>query len=259
MLPSQPPYFARYVALGDSSTEGIDDPDGAGGYRGWSQRLAERISAAQGGRLLYANLATRGLTTRQVRVRQLEAALGLQPDLATVFCGTNDVTAPRFDAAAVAADIAHLQHALVERGATVLTFTLPDLPPLMPLARLIAPRIAALNQALAAASRASGAILVDFASHRVAIDPRLWSEDRIHANAAGHARIAEALAQALGLPGTSDAWQAPLPELTLTHRQWWAAETRWVRRHLLPWIWQGVRGRSSADGRGPKRPTLAPP
>ncbi|MBC8012292.1 MAG: SGNH/GDSL hydrolase family protein, partial [Burkholderiales bacterium] len=54
-------HFARYVALGDSSTEGIDDPDGAGGYRGWSQRLAERIDATQDGgeRLLYANLAAR--------------------------------------------------------------------------------------------------------------------------------------------------------------------------------------------------------
>jgi hypothetical protein len=59
---ARPAAFARYVALGDSSTEGIDDPDGAGGYRGWSQRLAERINAAQGGGLLYANLATRGLT-----------------------------------------------------------------------------------------------------------------------------------------------------------------------------------------------------
>lgn len=64
------PYFSRYVALGDSSTEGIDDPDGAGGYRGWSQRLAERIHALQGN-LLYANLGVRGLTTVQVRERQL--------------------------------------------------------------------------------------------------------------------------------------------------------------------------------------------
>lgn len=259
MRPSPPLSFARYVALGDSSTEGIDDPDGAGGYRGWSQRLAERIDAAQGGRLLYANLATRGLTTRQVRQRQLDAALALRPDLATVFCGTNDVTAARFDAVAVAADIAQMQHTLVEQGATVLSFTLPDLTPLMPLARLIAPRIAALNRALAAASAASGAILVDFAAHPVATDARLWSEDRIHANAAGHARIAEALAQALGLPGTNDTWQAPLPELTLTHRQRWAAEARWMQRHLLPWIWRGWRGQSSADGRGPKRPALAPP
>lgn len=259
MRPAPPVSFARYVALGDSSTEGIDDPDGAGGYRGWSQRLAERVIAAQGGGLLYANLATRGLTTRQVRARQLEAALVFRPDLATVFCGTNDVTATRFDAAAVAADIGYMQRALAEGGATVLSFTLPDLTPLMPLARLIAPRIGALNQALAAASRASGAILVDFAAHPVATDWRLWSEDRIHANAAGHARIAEALAQALGLPGSDAAWQAPLPKLAQTRRQWWAAEARWVRRHLLPWIWQGLCGRSSAHGRGSKRPTLAPP
>jgi lysophospholipase L1-like esterase len=256
----QPVSFARYVALGDSSTEGIDDPDGAGGYRGWSQRLAERIDAAQGGGLLYANLATRGLTTRQVRVRQLEAALALRPDLATVFCGTNDVTAARFDAAAVAADIAEMQRALTARGATVLSFTLPDLTPLMPLARLIAPRIAALNQALGVASLASGAILVDVAAHPVATDPRLWSEDRIHANAAGHARIAGALAHALGLPGSTGDWKASLvPPWAPTRRQRWTAEARWVRRHLLPWLWQGLRGCSSADGRGPKRPALAPP
>ena len=259
MRSTPPASFARYVALGDSSTEGVDDPDGGGGYRGWSQRLAERINAAQGGGLLYANLATRGLTTGQVRERQLEAALVLRPDLATVFCGTNDVTAPRFDPVSVAADIADMQLALVERGATVLSFTLPDLTPLMPLARLIAPRIAALNQALAAASRASHAILVDFAAHPVATDRRLWSEDRIHANAAGHARIAEALAQALSLPGSNDAWQAPLPESPQTRAQWCAAEARWMRQHLLPWIWDGLRGRSSADGRGPKRATLAPP
>jgi lysophospholipase L1-like esterase len=260
MTPVRPEFFARYVALGDSSTEGIDDPDGARGYRGWSQRLAERIDAAQGGGLLYANLAVRGLTTRQVRERQLAPALAMRPDLATVFCGTNDVTAARFNARAVAADSAHMQRALVDGGARVLSFTLPDLTPLMPLARLIAPRIEALNTALAEASRASGAILVDFAAHPVATDARLWSEDRIHANAAGHARIAEALAQALDLPDSNDAWRMPFATaLARTRRQWWAAEMCWVRRHLLPWIWQGVRGKSSADGRGPKRPVLAPP
>ena len=258
-MPSErPAYFARYVALGDSSTEGIDDPDGVGGYRGWSQRLAERIAAAQGG-LHYANLAVRGLTTAQVRERQLDAALAMQPDLATVFCGTNDVTGARFDAAQVAADIEHMQRALVSNGATVLSFTLPDLTPLMPLARLIAPRIADLNRALAAASRNSRAILVDFAAHPVATDARLWSEDRIHANSAGHARIAEALAHALRLPDSNEAWRQPFPTpLNLSRTQRCAAELRWTRRHLLPWLLQGLLRRSSADGRGPKRPHLTP-
>ena len=261
MITARPTAFARYVALGDSSTEGIDDPDEAGGYRGWSQRLAERIAAtaAAPGGLRYANLAVRGLTTAQVRARQLDAALAMRPDLATVFCGTNDVTAPRFDAAAVAADIAHVQRVLVARGATVLSFTLPDLTPLMPLARLIAPRIAALNHALALASRETGSILVDFAAYPVATDRRLWSEDRIHANSAGHARIAAALAHALDLPGSDATWRQPLPaDPTLSRLAWWSAEARWARRHLLPWIALGALGRSSADGRTPKRPTLAP-
>ena len=245
MSPSRPPHFERYVALGDSSTEGIDDPDGAGGYRGWSRRLAERISQAQGG-LHYTNLAVRGLTTAQVRERQLDAALALRPDLATVFCGTNDVIRPRFDALAVAADILGMHRALAQGGATVLSFTLPDLTPLMPLARLISPRIAALNQALTQASLSSGSILVDLAAHPVATDPRLWSEDRIHANSHGHARIAEALAHALGLPGSNPDWRQPFATaLDQTRRQWWLAELRWVRRHLLPWMRAGLLRRPS--------------
>ncbi|CAM3139564.1 SGNH/GDSL hydrolase family protein [Rariglobus hedericola] len=254
-----PRSFARYVALGDSSTEGIDDPDGHGGYRGWSQRLAECLHATTSPNLHYANLAIRGLTTAQIRATQLDAALAMRPDLATVFCGTNDVTAPRFDSARVAADIAHMQRALVSSGATVLTFTLPDLTPLMPLARLIAPRIAALNHTLAEASRATGTILVDFAAHPVATDARLWSEDRIHANSAGHARIAAALSHALNLPDSDATWSAPFPTpLKSTFATRLGAEARWTTRHLLPWFAQSIAGRSSSQGRTPKRPHLTP-
>src|SRR4030095_11120467 len=118
-----PTRFERYVAIGDSSTEGIDDPAGRGAYRGWSQRLAERLATVQGG-LLYANLAIRGRTTRRIRDEQLAPALAMRPDLATMFSGTNDVVAPRFDLGSVAADMEHMLHMLVEGGATVLTFTL---------------------------------------------------------------------------------------------------------------------------------------
>jgi len=152
-----------------------------------------------------------------------------------------------------------MQRALISGGATVLSFTLPDLTPLMPLARLIAPRIAALNRALAEASRNTGSILVDFAAQPVATDRRLWSEDRIHANSAGHARIAEALAHALNLPGSNEAWRQPFPTaLSQTTLHWCAAEARWMSRHLGPWLWLGLTGKSSADGRAPKRPRLTP-
>src|SRR3954468_22071038 len=96
--------FARYVAIGDSSTEGLDDPDGRGGYRGWANRLAARIAAAQSTPLLYANLAIRGRATRAIRDEQLAPALAMKPDLVTLFTGTNDVVRRRFDASEVGRD-----------------------------------------------------------------------------------------------------------------------------------------------------------
>ncbi len=247
------PRFERYVAVGDSSTEGLEDPDGAGGYRGWATRLAERIAAAQGG-LLYANLAVRGRLTRQIRDEQLGPALELRPDLASVFAGSNDVLERRFVPAAVAEDVAHMQRAFVAAGAVVLTFTLPDLTGVMPFGRLLSRRVRALNDALRRASAQSGARLVDFAAHPVGSDRRMWSEDRFHANAEGHARIAAALAQALELPGTDDAWSRPLPTPDARGRlARWAEDLRWCRRHLLP------RARAApAAPLTPPRPRLEP-
>jgi lysophospholipase L1-like esterase len=251
-----PALFARYVAIGDSSTEGLDDPDGRGGYRGWANRLAERIATAQGS-LLYANLGVRGRRTRRIREEQLEPALAMRPDLVTLFSGTNDVIGGRFDADAVAADMEAMQRALIASGATVLTFTLPDLGPVMPLARLASSRVLALNAALRDVAARSGAILVDVALHAVASDPRLWSPDRLHANAEGHARIAQALAHALGLPDADASWTEPLaaipPRAGIVR---FAAELDWARRYFVPWAWRHLRGHSSGDGRTAKRPVL---
>ena len=71
--------YSRYVAIGDSTTEGLEDPypDGSG-YRGWADRLAERL-AQDNPELEYANLAVRGKLARQVREEQLEAAVALKP------------------------------------------------------------------------------------------------------------------------------------------------------------------------------------
>jgi len=256
-----PRRFERYVALGDSSTEGLDDPDGRGGYRGWANRLAEAVARSQGSAtpLLYANLAIRGRRTREIRDEQLAPALAMRPDLATLFCGTNDVVARDFDAGQVAADVDATERALRGAGATVLTFTLPDLASVMPLARRLSPRLRDLNARLRAVAAANGTLLVDFEAHPVAGDPRLWSEDRLHANSAGHARIAAALAHTLGLPGSDDSWQRPLP--TLARRSLpvrLGRELSWHLRHLLPWLWRHARGRSSGDGRRPKRPELWP-
>jgi lysophospholipase L1-like esterase len=252
------PRFERYVALGDSSTEGLEDPDGRGGYRGWANRLAEQVAGTQGS-LLYANLGIRGRRTRAILDEQLAPALALKPDLATLFCGTNDCLARQFDAAALGRDVQTMQRALADQGATVLTFTLPDLTPVMPLARALRPRVEALNAALRGACATSGAVLVDLAAYPVATDPRLWNADRLHANALGHARIAAALAHALGLPGTDARWAEPLPALPRSRPgARLAAELAWIARFFLPWVARHAFGRSSGDQRMAKRPDLAP-
>lgn len=251
--------FQRYVAIGDSSTEGLLDTDGHGGLRGWSFRLADRIAASQGGALLYANLAARGATTRGIAERQLASAVAMRPDLATVFSGTNDVLRGRFDIAAFAADVRRIQGELRAAGAVVLTFTLPDLTPLLPLAAPIAPRIRAMNDTLRAACAATGTRLVDFAALPLATDPRFWNEDRIHANPAGHARIAAALAEALDLPGSDGAWREPLAAASRPGLARAAArELHWGARHLVPWIAHAVVARGTDPGFPGRRPQLAP-
>lgn len=250
--------FERYVAIGDSTTEGLDDPDGRGGFRGWANRLAERIAAAQGS-VLYANLGIRGFRTRQIRETQLAKALEMRPELATVVSGTNDLLGKRFEVHAFAQDVEAMQRALQENGATVLTFTLPDISRLMPLARPVRGRLERMNAALREVSARTGATLVDFAAHDSALDPRFWSDDRLHANSLGHERIAGALAHAIALPGAEDSWTDPLdPGPPPRLLQILGAELAWTRRHFAPWIWRHLHGRTSCDGRTAKRPQLEP-
>jgi lysophospholipase L1-like esterase len=251
--------FHRYVAIGDSTTEGMDDPDGAGGYRGWADRFAEHVARSQLGQggLDYANLAIRGRTAARIRAGQLQPALELKPDLATVVAGMNDLLRTSCDVAAVAHDIYLMQDALVSQGATVLTFTLPDPGPVMPITKPLRGRVLALNDAIRAATASSGALLLDLGIHPVSSDPRMWSDDRLHANTAGHERIGRALAHTLGLPGFDDSWAEPLPTAARRPRhRVIAAELAWLRRHMLPWLGRHLRGRSSGDNRACKRPAL---
>jgi len=250
--------FKRYVAIGDSTTEGLDDPDGNGGYRGWADRLAGHVAAAYPG-LEYANLAVRGRMTREILDEQFPAALGLEPDLVTAVAGMNDLLRPRFDARAIVADIEHMHAAFIDAGATVATFTLPAPGPGMPLARLISPRVERFNRALRASARRTGACVLDLGAMPSASDPRLWSADKLHANSAGHERISRGLAWVLDLPGADEAWREPLPPVPRT--PWLEAVTAdlaWARTHLVPWIGRRVRGESSGDGLVAKRPVPLP-
>lgn len=75
--------FRRYVAIGDSNTEGLVDSDGAGGWRGWADRFAAQLASTTSPGLEYANLAISGLRVADIRERQFDAAIAMQPDLLT--------------------------------------------------------------------------------------------------------------------------------------------------------------------------------
>ncbi|MFI6035895.1 SGNH/GDSL hydrolase family protein [Streptomyces sp. NPDC051315] len=252
--------YTRYVALGDSQTEGLGDGDDDTGLRGWADRLAENLAHHHPG-LRYANLAVRGRRARQVRAEQLAPALALRPDLATVVAGVNDLLRPRFDADEVAGHLEAAFAALTAQGARVATVTFPDVARLVPLARPLAPRVLALNSRIREAAGRHGVVVAETRGHDVVTDPRLWSPDRLHASPLGHARIAAAVAHALGVPGSDDSWTHPLPAPSSSAPAGWRAgfgELRWAAAFLGPWLGRRLRGRSSGDGRTAKRPGLLP-
>jgi lysophospholipase L1-like esterase len=246
--------YRRFVALGDSTTEGLEDRYDNGEYRGWADRLAERLAALEPD-FRYANLAVRGKLAREVREDQLEAAIALQPDLASVLAGRNDMLRRRADVGAVAAEIDAMIGGLRAAGADVIAFALPDPVPVNPLSRVAAGHLFALNAAIRAIAARHGAFLIDLEAHTVASDPRLWDLDRLHGNPEGHRRIAEAAAEALGLPGADHTW-ADAFESAPARRQL-SADAVWAARYLRPWVLRRLRGRSSGDGRVAKRPELA--
>ncbi|MER5612356.1 SGNH/GDSL hydrolase family protein [Streptomyces sp. NPDC002215] len=250
--------YLRYVALGDSQTEGLGDGDDTVGLRGFADRLAEHLAAVDPG-LRYANLAVRGRVAEQVRAEQLGPALALHPDLATVVSGVNDLLRPRFDASAVAGHMEEMFAALTAAGAHVVTLTFPDVGKIVPLARPVRSRVFDLNTRIRAAAARHGVAVAETGRAAVATDPRLWSADRLHASPLGHERIAAAVAEAIQLPGSDDTWTLPLPpRRVLTGRQAAAAELRWAAAFLGPWLGRRLSGRSSGAGRTAKRPQLLP-
>jgi lysophospholipase L1-like esterase len=248
--------YERYVALGDSQTEGIGDGDDTAGHRGFADRLAARLADLNPD-LRYANLAVRGKLAGEIHAEQLAPALDLRPDLATVVGGLNDILRPRFDLDAVGGHLEAMFASLTRAGATVGTVTFPNVAKIAPLARPLLPRVQALNARIRAAAARHGVHVVETFTVEVTTDARIWSPDRLHANPVGHQRIADSMAHALGLPGADDAWTHPLPPMPLPARMAVLhAELRWLSAFLGPWVARRLRGMSSGTGRTAKRPEL---
>lgn len=250
--------FSRYVAIGDSQTEGLWDGDDTVGVIGFADRLAALLDDRNPG-LLYANLAIRGKRVIDVLDNQLPRALAMDPDLVTVCVGMNDVTRPGRTFTKAMADLENVYQQLADSGATVVTTSFPDVAKMLPVGRLIGSRIQQVNEVIVGAARRHGFGLVDLYNAEAMSEPSIWSHDRMHASTKGHILFAEAAAEALKLPGSNHDWARSSGENvqdSFAERMY--AQAQWTRSLLIPWIWRHARGRSSGDGREPKIGELQP-
>src|SRR4051812_41940900 len=114
-----------FVAVGDSFSEGLDDPGVDGNYRGWADRLAERFAAVDRS-VQYANLAVRGRKIGQIVAEQIPRAVELKPELVSFAGGTNDVLRPRVDIDELSRLFDTAVRALRETGSQVMLFQSVD-------------------------------------------------------------------------------------------------------------------------------------
>jgi lysophospholipase L1-like esterase len=247
--------WSRYVAIGDSFTEGIGDPEpgSPGGHRGWADRVAEVLDA-QAGDFAYANLAIRGRLLQQILDEQVDAALELRPDLISISAGGNDIIRPGTDPDEVASRLDEGIARLRRDGATVVMFNGPDIGGTPVLGR-IRGKVAIYNENLHAVAKRHDAIVADMWALRELTDPRMWAPDRLHFSPVGHQTIARMVLDALNVSHDLEPFEAEPPP-----RQPWRQarieDIGWAREYFGPWILRRIRHQSSGDGVRPKRPSF---
>jgi lysophospholipase L1-like esterase len=247
--------ISRYVALGDSFTEGVGDPDptSRNGIRGWADRVAFEL-AQHNPDFQYANLAVRGRTMADVITDQVEPAVQLKPDFITIYAGMNDLWRMRTDLDRMMAQYTTALKRLQTTGALVLTFTAADIGS-VPLFRRLRGRAAIYNELLRNTVEDLGLALVDFWRFSEYRDPLLWDRDRIHLSPLGHSQMAGRVLDTLGVPHLlstrpEDLWT---PTESLTGLR---ADARWVRTFAAPWIVRRVRRMTPGAGFEAKLPSL---
>ena len=250
---SQQHPWSRYVAIGDSFTEGIGDPEpeSPGGYRGWADRVAEVLSEGNDG-FAYANLAIRGRLLQQILDEQIEPALELRPDLVTISAGGNDIIRPNTDPDDIAARLEAGVTRLRSDGATVVLFNGPDIG-MTPVLGRMRGKVAIYNENLRAVAARHDLVVADMWALRELSDPRMWAPDRLHFSPVGHHTVARMVLQALNVENDLEPYTPePLPP-----RRWRQARVEdigWAREYLVPWVIRRIRHQSSGDGISPKRP-----
>ncbi|MGX1702462.1 SGNH/GDSL hydrolase family protein [Microbacterium sp. NPDC055357] len=237
----------RYVAIGDSFTEGVGDDLPDGRVRGWADLAAQGWADAAGRPISYANLAIRGKLVWPIVDEQLEPALALKPTHLSFNGGGNDMLRPRTSMAHVLSAFDRVIRRCDEEGVRLILLSGANPSGQLPLRRVIQRRGDVLSAAVVAhiADRPDIVRALNWPDLELSTAP-YWSEDRLHMNSRGHHRVAARVLTALGFEPPQEWWSLPTAAAT------GARGAAYYREHVGPWLRRRLSGTSSGDGREPK-------
>lgn len=241
-------HAVRFVAIGDSFTEGVGDERPDGTVRGWADLVAQAWATSRAETISYANLAIRGKLVWPIIEQQLEPALALRPTHLSFNGGGNDMLRPRTSIGSIADAFTHVLRRCDEEGVRLILLSGANPSAQLPMGRLVQRRGDLMSAAVVERLAARADVIRAFNwPDRTLSDPSFWSEDRLHMNSRGHHRVAARVLDALG-ESVPDGWWS-LPELPEAVR---LARGEYFRDHLGPWLRRRLTGTSSGDGRDPK-------
>ncbi|SIT75593.1 SGNH/GDSL hydrolase family protein [Microbacterium sp. RU33B] len=243
----------RYVAIGDSFTEGVGDELPDGRVRGWADLVAEGWADASGDPIQYANLAIRGKLVWPIVEQQLEPALALKPTHLSFNGGGNDMLRPRTSLSHVVDAFSRVLERCDEEGVQLIVLSGANPSGQLPMGRMIQRRgdLLSLGVVQRLSDRPDVIRALNWPDRELST-PGYWSDDRLHMNARGHHRVAARVLDALGHEPPAAWWS--LPSLADAASPRGAA---YYREHVGPWVRRRLTGTSSGDNRDPKHPVWA--
>jgi len=248
----------RIAFIGDSFTEGLGDEQPDGSVRGWADRVVDGL-AASGQEVWYTNFAIRGRMLPPIAGEQLDDALALDPlpDLIVVNGGGNDMMRPNYSTERCAALLKSVVVRTEAAGVALLVLSGPNPADHLFLSSTFHRRGRELTDAIPPliAGHAHARFVSCYDDQELR-DGRYWSDDRMHLNPLGHARVAAIVLSALGVATPMPDPGEPVPRRTAR------TDLAYTRRIILPWAGRRLRGISAGDGRSPKFATwteIAPP
>lgn len=247
--------YTRFIALGDSFTEGMQDEKVNDQYRGWADRVAQALASESEG-FTYLNLAIRGKLVGQVSEDQVPVALkwieGPQT-LVSFHAGANDLLRPSYDPNIVLPKYQEAVRLLAKTGCQLMLFTaIERVAKSGKMQDLWHLRFSQFNKVVRDMASEVGAIVIEATADPEIGSRRFLDKDRLHLNPDGHHRVAQGVLQKIGGPHDPN-WRTQLPPLP--HRSLLAKiydDLRWFVTFLIPWMSRRIRGVSSGDGRSPK-------